>query len=75
MPTELATIAHDHLAGLALANEFEIQELKQAPVELKLRQFWAWMSAADLLEDRQQREAESRLVRARWDRLYQAWNV
>jgi hypothetical protein len=34
-----------YLAGLALANEYEIEELRKAPVELKLRQLWALMNS------------------------------
>ena len=29
-----------YLAGLSLADEFEIEELRKASVELKLRQLW-----------------------------------
>jgi hypothetical protein len=64
-----------HLAGLALANEFEVEELRRAPVELKLRQLWALMSSTDLFEDPVQREIEVRTVRERWARLCQALNV
>jgi hypothetical protein len=67
--------ARSHLAGLALANEFEVQELRRAPVDLKLRQLWALMRSVDLFEDAAQREAEVRRVRQRWDRFYQARNV
>jgi hypothetical protein len=69
------SIARRHLAGLALANEFEIQELRQAPVELKLRQLWALMRSMDVMEDPSRREAESRIVRERWNRFYQTRNV
>lgn len=62
----------DHLARLALANAFEIEELRKAPVELKLRQIWALMTSADLFQDEAQREAEVHKVRERWARLYQA---
>ena len=68
------SIARRHLAGLALANEFEIQELRQAPVELKLRQLWTLMSSTDLLENPARREAESRIVRERWERFYRSRN-
>jgi hypothetical protein len=64
--------ARHYLAGLALANEFEIQELRNAPVELKLRQLWTLMTSAGLFDNGAQREAESRMVRERWVRLYQA---
>ena len=61
-----------YLSGLALASQFEIEELRKAPVDLKLRQTWALMTSADLFEDEARREAEVRQVRDRWDRLYQA---
>jgi hypothetical protein len=67
-PTEI----RDYLAGLALANEFEIQELRQASVETKLRQLWVLMGAAALFEDESQRETEVHDVRQRWARLYRA---
>ncbi len=62
----------DYLAGLALANELEIEELRKAPIELKVRQLWALMTSADLFGDRAHREAEVHRVRERWARLYQA---
>jgi len=75
MPSDVTSIARSHLAGLALANEFEIEELRTAPVELKLRQLWALMSSADLLDGTAERQAESERVRERWDRFFQARNV
>jgi hypothetical protein len=66
--------ARRYLAGLALANEFEIEELRGASIELKLRQLWALMTA-DLVENGMQREAEARTVRERWARLYRALNA
>jgi len=60
----------NHLAALSLANEFEVEELRSAPVELKLRQLWALMSSASLFEDPVQREREVHAVRERWARLY-----
>lgn len=67
--------ARRYLAGLALANEFELEELRTASVELKLRQVWTLMSAARLFEDPVQRETGVREVRDRWMRLYQAMNA
>lgn len=64
--------ARGYLAGLAIANEFEIQELRSAPVELKLRQLWTLMMSADLFENATQRETEVCKIRERWMRLYQA---
>jgi len=61
----------NHLAALALANEFEVEELRSAPVELKLRQLWALMSSASLFEDPVQREREVQAIRERWARLYE----
>lgn len=40
--------ARSYLAGLKLANEFELEELRKAPVELKLRQLWTMMTSAGL---------------------------
>ena len=64
-----------YFAGLALANDFEVEELRQTPIELKLRQLWVLMTSAHLLDDGQQREAEAAEVRARWARLHQALNA
>jgi hypothetical protein len=64
--------ARDYLARLTLANECEIEELRKAPVDLKLRQLWSLMTSADLFEDDAAREADVREVRERWARLYQA---
>jgi hypothetical protein len=67
--------ARSHLAGLALANEFEISELRGASVDLKLRQLWTLMNSADLFENPAQREAEVREIRERWVRFRQTRNV
>jgi hypothetical protein len=64
-----------YLASLALANEDELKELRQAPVELKLRQLWTLMTSADLFEDAAQRNIEVKETRERWDRLYRALHV
>jgi hypothetical protein len=44
MPSNSPEEARRYLAGLALANEFEIEELPGASIELKLRQLWALMT-------------------------------
>jgi hypothetical protein len=62
----------DYLERLALANEYEIQELRAATVELKLRQLWALMKSADLFEDEVARESGVRKIRERWARFHQA---
>jgi hypothetical protein len=62
----------DYLAGLALANEHELDELRATPVEVKLRQLWVLMGAADVLGNAVQREEGVREVRERWARLYRA---
>lgn len=72
MPSVTPAEARDYLAALKLANDYEIEELRQAPVELKLRQLWSLMSSAHLRGDELERDAEVRLVRERWARLYQA---
>jgi hypothetical protein len=64
-----------YLASLELANEFELEELRQAPIELKLRQIWTLMTSADLFEDAEQRDIEAKTTRERWDRLYRALHV
>lgn len=62
----------DYLAGLAQAGAFEIQELRKAPMELKLRQLWSLMTSADLFESAAEREAGVSEVRERWSRLHRA---
>jgi hypothetical protein len=74
MPSNSPEEARRYLAGLARANEFEIEELRGASIELKLRQLWALMTS-DLAENDIQREAEARTVRERWARLYRALNA
>jgi hypothetical protein len=63
----------DYLAGLELAGEFEVEELRRTPVELKLRQIWSLMTSADLLEGDAAREAGVIEVRERWRRIRQAF--
>lgn len=72
MGTITPTEAREYLAGLALANEHEIEELRRTPVELKVRQICSLMSAAILHGDDAQREAEALKVRQRWAAFYQA---
>jgi hypothetical protein len=63
--------ARAYFEGLALANAFEIEELRKTSVEMKLRQLWALMSCAHLFEDVSRGEARARDdVRRRWVRLY-----
>ncbi len=64
--------ARSYLAGLKLANEFELEELRKAPVELKLRQLWTMMTSAGLFENDSQREAGVREVQDRWARIHRA---
>lgn len=61
-----------YLAGLERAGVFEIEELRRAPIELKLRQIWSLMTSADLLEDGVEREAAITEVRERWRRIRRA---
>jgi hypothetical protein len=63
----------DYLAGLELAGEFEVEELRRTPIELKLRQIWSLMTSTDLLEDDPEREAGITEVRERWRRIRQAF--
>lgn len=72
MDTITAAEAREYLAGLARASDFEIEELRRAPVELKLRQIWSLMSASILQGDEAQREAGVLRVRERWAAIYQA---
>ncbi len=62
----------DYLAGLAEANAFEIEELRNASIELKLHQLWSLMTSADLFESESARETRVREVRERWARLHHA---
>lgn len=62
----------EYLAGLERAGAFEIEELRRAPMELKLRQIWSLMTSADLLEDAAEREATVTEIRERWRRIRQA---
>ncbi len=62
----------DYLAGLALASEYEIEELRNTPIETKLRQIWALMGSAALFEDSAPREAGVRETRERWAKLHRA---
>ncbi|MGH8263643.1 MAG: hypothetical protein ACRET4_09195 [Steroidobacteraceae bacterium] len=57
---------------MKLAEAFEIEELRKAPVELKLLQLWSLMTAADLFDDGAARDGEVLMVRERWARLHQA---
>jgi hypothetical protein len=75
MPHPTPAETRDYLAGLALANQYEIEELRKTPVETKLRQIWALMGSAELFEDHALREAEVREVRRRWALLYQAFHA
>lgn len=63
----------EYLAGLELADMFEVEELRRTPVELKLRQIWSLMTSADLLEGDTVREAGVTEVRERWRRIRQAF--
>jgi len=63
----------EYLAGLELADAFEVEELRRTPVELKLRQIWSLMTSADLLEDHVAREAGVAEVRERWQRIRRAF--
>ena len=66
------TDARAYLAGLKLANAFEIEELRRTPAELKLRQLSSLISAAVLFENDPQREAGLAQVRERWRLIRQA---
>jgi hypothetical protein len=56
--------ARRYLAGLALANEFEIEELRGASIELKLRHLWA-LNACDVRsQDRVDEERRGPLTAA-----------
>jgi len=75
MPIISPEEVREYLAGLALANEFEIQELRNAPVDLKLRQLWTLMMSAELFENGTRQADEALEIRERWTRLYQALRV
>lgn len=61
-----------YLAKLALANQFELEELRRTPVEVKVRQLWSLMTSADIFDANEDRETEVRRVRERWLKLHQA---
>ncbi|MGH8297280.1 MAG: hypothetical protein ACRETZ_17535 [Steroidobacteraceae bacterium] len=68
-----AKAVREYLAGLERAGAFEIEELRRAPIELKLRQIWSLMTSADLLEEGAERQAAVTEVRERWRRIRQAF--
>lgn len=73
MPSMTPAQVREYFARLKLANEFEIEELRKAPIELKLKQLWALMTATYLFKNEGKREARARdEVRKRWSRLYKA---
>ena len=61
----------EYLAGLRTANAFEIEELRSASPEFKLRQLWSLMSSAQLFQSDASREVDVLKVRERWARIYQ----
>jgi len=63
----------EYLAGLELADVFEVEELRRTPIELKLRQIWSLMTSADLLDDEAGRESGIAEVRERWRRIRRAF--
>jgi len=65
----------EYLAQHALANEYEVQELRATPVETKLRQLWSLMQSKTLFEDEAQRQADSQIARERWALIYRALGV
>jgi hypothetical protein len=65
----------EYLAQHALANAYEVQELRATTVETKLRQLWTLMQSAALFEDEAQRQADSQIVRERWAAIYRALRV
>jgi hypothetical protein len=62
-------------AGLAQASVFQVEELRAAPLKLKLRQPWSLLASAHLREGAAQREAGVQIVMDRWKRQRQASNV
>jgi hypothetical protein len=67
--------AKEHLAGLAEANAFEIEELRRTPAHVKVHQLWSLMTSADIFETEAEREASVSEIRRRWLRLYQCLGV
>jgi hypothetical protein len=55
-----------------LANQFELEELRRTPIEVKVRQLWSLMTSADAFGNEEDREKEVREVRERWSKLHQA---
>lgn len=68
-----AKYIRDYLAGRESAGMFEVEELRRAPVELKLRQIWSLMTSADLREHDAERQAGVTEIRNRWQRIRQAF--
>ena len=75
MATQTPADVRDHLEALARANVHELDELRKTPIERKLLQLWSLMSAARLLDNQAEREAEAREIRERWDRFRRTLNA
>lgn len=62
--------ARDYLDRWKLVHEVEIQELRNAPLDTKVRQLSILMASRDLFEhDDVEREKEEAVVRERWARI------
>ncbi len=58
-----------------LVNQAEIEELRQTPAHVKLRQLAALMASVDQMGWSEALEAENAAARERWKRLRQAYGV
>lgn len=58
----------EYLERFKKLNAMEIEELRRTPVEIKLQQIWSLMTAAELFESAEEREASVAEVRERWRR-------
>lgn len=61
--------AQNYLNRWKLVHEWETRELRDAPMDLKIRQLAVLMASRDLFAEDHQREMEVAVVRERWARI------
>lgn len=69
MPTLTPEQAHNYLDRWKLVSEMEAQELRDTPLEIKVRQLAILMASRHLFEEDQDREDGISMVRERWARI------
>ena len=72
MTSMTPTQARAYLKRWAIVNQFEIEELRRTPMELKLQQLSALMASRHLFAADSTREKGVRQVRMRWAKLRKA---